>query len=209
MDESRSSNGSEPLSFETVTDGSIIDDIQQVKGLTFAMSRQHLIAKFGEEAWNGLMESLPLRTRALFEGVEFDDWYPEAELRRFMKAVHAQLAEGSNQRFVELSRELAKERLQKFFGMLWGLRSARFVIGKMPVIWRRLRRGPAEVWTERIEGGLVLVHYDNFRFCRDSVYRQMMIAECQAVVMAVDKDVPKVDVVNWDRYSMTISVRLA
>ena len=207
MDDERRA-GAEPLSFESVTGGSIIDDLQQVRGRVFATDREVLIERFGEARWQAMMDMLPLRTGALFEGLDPDAWYPENELRRCMKGVHAELAEGHSEAFITLARELAAARYARSFRLLRHLASARFAVRKMPVFWRRQRRGPAEVATEFLADDRVLVVFDNFRYCRELLYRQLLMADCQALVLTVGKRVPEVDVVNWDRYSLTLAIHL-
>lgn len=194
-----------PSASTSASISSVTDDVQQVKGLTFDTARMHFCEQYGDEAWDLLMESLPRHTRKIFDEADFNEWYPEGEMRRFMHAVHEQLAHGDEQRFMEIVRGLALAGISRFFRMLLGLASARFVLRKVPVVWKRLRRGPAELRTELTDDGRVLIHYEDFRYCRDPIYRQLSMANCQALVQAATGKVPRAKVLVWDRTSMTLA----
>ncbi|PRQ07555.1 hypothetical protein ENSA7_25450 [Enhygromyxa salina] len=181
---------------------------QLVKGLTFETARRHLTQQFGERAWQSLMDDLPRRTRSLFDEAQTSEWYPEAELRRFIHVLHAQLAEGDDERFAEIARALALAGISRFFRMVVGLASARFVLLKVPVVWKRLRQGPAKLHTEIADDARVLVHYENYRYCRDPIYRQLSIANCQALVVAATNTVPPAAVLRHDSRSMTLAFEL-
>lgn len=205
-DDSSASSGS--MSAASSSADSVVDSDQLVKGLTFQTARRHLTARFGEPAWQALMSELPRRTRKLFDEALTTEWYPEAEMRRFMHVVHAQLAEGDDQRFGEIARDLAAAGISRFFRMLVGLASARFVLLKVPVVWKRLRQGPAQLHAEATDDGRVLIHYDNYRYCRDPIYRQLSIANCQALVVAAVNEVPVAEVLRHDSRSMTLAFTL-
>ena len=188
----------------SIGEGSRVTE-QLVKGLTFQTARRHMREVYGDDAWELLMTSLPRRTRDLFETAETTEWYPESELRRFIHAVHEQLAAGDDARFREIARGLALAGINRFFRMIIGLTSARFVLRKVPTIWGRLRAGPARLTTSIAEDGRVLVHYDDYRYCRDPIYRQLSIANCQALVVAATGEVPEAEVLGYDRYSMVLA----
>ena len=185
-------------------ESSILDE-QLVKGLTFQTARRHMREAYGEDAWDLMMAALPRRTRALFETAETTEWYPESELRRFFHVVHEQLAAGDDARFREIAIDLAIAGVNRFFRMIIGLTSARFVLQKVPTIWKRLRTGPARLSTEIADDGRVLVHYQDYRYCRDPIYRQLSIANCQALVVAATGKVPEAEVLVHDHYSMTLA----
>ena len=53
--------------------------------------------------------------------------------------------------------------------------------------------------------GPVLIHYEDFRYCRDPIYRHLSMANCQALVLAATGKVPKAKVLIWNRTSMTLA----
>lgn len=208
MDDDPSASGSSSTSAASSSADSVIDSDQLVKGLTFQTARRHLTQQFGDEAWRSLMDELPRRTRKLFDDAQTSEWYPEAEMRRFMHRVHAQLAEGDDDRFGEIARDLAAAGISRFFRMMVGFASARYVLLKVPVVWKRLRQGPAQLRAEATDDGRVLIHYENYRYCRDPIYRQLSIANCQALVVAAVGKVPAAEVLRHDTRSMTLSFTL-
>jgi hypothetical protein len=208
MDDDRPASSSPSMSAASSSADSIVDSEQLVKGLTFQTARRHLTERFGEQTWLALMDALPRRTRSLFDEAQTSEWYPEAELRRFIHVVHAQLAQGDDQRFGEIARELALAGISRFFRMMVGLASARFVLLKVPVVWKRLRQGPAQLHAEIADDGRVLIHYENYRYCRDPIYRQLSLANCQALVVAATNEVPIAVVLRHDSRSMTLAFEL-
>ena len=86
--------------------------------------------------------------------------------------------------------------------------SAGFVLRKVPVLWTRLRRGPAKLRAEVTNDGRVLIHYEDFRYCRDPLYRLLSIANCQALVLAATDRLPQAEVIDCTRTTMTLSFRL-
>lgn len=184
------------------------DAKHEVKGLTFETARKHFTATYGEETWASLMAAIPASTRALFAEATLNEWYPESELRRFILVVYDQLAERDDDRFREIMRGLALAGISRFFRVLIGMASARFVLKKVPVVWGRLRRGPAVLTTEVTADDRVLIHYDGFRYCRDPIYRQLSMANCEALVVAATDKVPRAKIVTWDAFSMTLSFEI-
>ncbi|MCA9699947.1 MAG: hypothetical protein KC431_20650 [Myxococcales bacterium] len=187
---------------------SVLDDVQQLKGLTFETARRHITAEFGAPVWESLMAALPRHTQALFKEANINDWYPESEMRRFIHVLHDKLAEGNDERFLEIARGLAMAGINRFFRMILNLASAGFVLRKVPVLWTRLRRGPAKLRAEVTNDGRVLIHYEDFRYCRDPLYRLLSIANCQALVLAATDRLPQAEVIDCTRTTMTLSFRL-
>lgn len=178
---------------------------QQVKGLTFLTARKHFIAQLGEEGFGELIDPLDDELCALFTEAELNGWYPESQLRTFIYRVHGHLANGDDERFMELARDLALAGISRFFRMLMNLASARFVLRKVPVVWTRLRRGPATLEAEVTDDGRVLVHYRDYCYSDDAVYRLLSVANCQALVVAATGKVPVSEVETFDANSMTLS----
>jgi len=202
MDPGDSSSGG------STSGGSIHDDVQQVKGLAFETMRLHLSKEFGDEAWEALMSALPRRTQAVFREAALTEWYAEAEMRRFIHVVYDQLAKGDDERFKAIARDVALAGVNRFFRMILSLASARFVLRKVPVFWKRIRQGPAVLVTELAADGRVLIHYQGFRYCRDPIYRQLSIANCQALVLAATGTIPAGEIIAAARDSMTLAFTL-
>lgn len=209
MDDPSSSDSFARALGASTTEGLIISDVQLVKGLTFDTASRYFAAEFGQDRWDALLAKLPPEIAQLVREADINEWYPEAELRRLMRLVYTELADRRADRFMELARGLALAGISRFFRVLMNFASGRFVLRKVPVIWKRLRRGPATLTTEIAEDGRVLVHYDNYIYCHDAVYRLLSMANCQALVFAATKKIPKAEVVRHDRLTMTLAFTLA
>ena len=193
-----------PSSSGSFTDGSLVNDIQQVKGLAFESVKTYVNEEFGKRDWEALMELLPPSTRGLLDDIDTSQWYPETEMRRIVHLMYQHLAEDDDERFKEIMRGVAMVGINRFFGMILTITKGSFVLRNIPTFWKRVRLGPASLHTETAPDGRVLVHYSDYRYCRDRVYRMISLANCQAAAFAATKKLPKAEVVKWDRYSMTL-----
>lgn len=198
MDDASSSSSSSSSS-------SILGDDHQVKGLAFEVLRKHLAQTVGHERWDATISSLPRHTREILDAPDINEWYAESEMRRVIHAIHANLAHGDDEQFLQLMRGVAAAGVNRFFRMILGLASGRFVLRNIPTFWKRLRRGPASVRTEQLDDGRVLIHYEDFRYCRDPIYRLLSIANCQAAAFAATKKLPVASVERHGGTSMTLS----
>lgn len=196
-----------PGSSGSFSAASLAEDTQQVKGLVFETIRIYVIENHNKPQWDRLMYLLPQRTVDVFENAEISAWYPESELRRFAHLAFELLADEDVKKFEELVREIAHMVIKRFFKMIPTLASARFVLRNVPAFFRRIRRGTATLKVEAGEGGEILVHYDDFRYCRDRLYRGMALICCQAAAEAATGERIEGKVARWDRSSMTLSFK--
>ena len=198
-----SPSSSSSFSSSSSGSGSVVDDIQEVKGLTFGTIRSYLIETHGQAKWDALMDKLPLRTHRLYADIQSTEWYPETEMRRLVHAIAEHYVPDDEEAFLALFRGVAAAGISRFFRMILTLASGQFVLRNIPTFWRRLRRGPASL-TAKQSGSAVRIHYDDFRYCRDPLYRLLSIANCQAAALASCGKIPKASVEVWDRHSMTL-----
>lgn len=196
-----------PGSSGSFSAASVAQDLQEVKGLVLETVRDYVLDKYGKKKWNELMYLLPRRTSEVFESPEITEWYPESEMRRFTHLAHELLADDDDQKFMALTHAVALSGINRFFRMIPTLTSNRFVLRQIPTLFRRIRRGTATVKTET-KGNMVLIHYEDYRYCRDRMYRMMALASCQAATFAATGNTPLGEVSRWDRSSMTLSFRL-
>ena len=180
---------------------------QQVKGLTFITARRHFIEKIGEPAFEELIAPLDPRIQDLFVNAELNQLCAEADMRAFMHRVYRVLAKEDDEAFCEIARELALAGVSRFFRVLMNLASARFVLKKVPVVWARLRVGPATLRTE-VEEDRIRIIYSDFVYCFDRVYRLLSMSNCQALVLAATGKVPVSRIVEWDSSSMCLEFLL-
>ena len=76
---------------------------------------------------------------------------------------------------------------------------------QLAVLYGQRMLGGPNLTTSIAEDGRVLVHYEDYRYCRDPIYRQLSIANCQALVVAATGEVPEAEVLGYDRYSMVLA----
>jgi hypothetical protein len=186
----------------------VLDDDNQIKGFAFEVLRTHLIEQFGLPQFNEVFDTLPRRTREILDEADINEWYPEAEMRRVIHLVYDELAGRNDEKFVELMRAVALAGVNRFFRTVLGLASGKFVLRNIPSLWKRLRRGPASIRPEQLADGRVLLHYENFRYCRDPIYRLLSLANCQAVVLAATKKLPKSSLMRHTGTTMTLAFQL-
>lgn len=175
-----------------------------VKGLTFQTARRFFTNEFGPETFEVLMAGIPAESRALFEDASINDWYPEEHLRSFIHRVYEVVAKGDDERFEAIARDLALAGISRFFRMLINLASPRFALRKVPVVWRRLRRGTAVLETEVTDAGTIIVRYTDFPYCGDRIYRMLSMSNCQALVVAACGKVPVARLLSHAETSMTL-----
>lgn len=197
------SDPSSSTSFGSIS-SSVLDDENQVKGFAFEVLRLHLLETFGLAQVTEAFDTLPRHTREILESPDIAEWYSESEMRRVIHLVYDQLAGRNDEKFLEIMRGNALAGINRFFRMVLGLASGRFVLRKIPTLWKRVRRGPATLRAEQLDDGTVLIHYENFRYCRDPIYRLVSIANCQAAAFAATKHMPKGKVVRHSSTSMTL-----
>jgi hypothetical protein len=189
---------------ESMSEGVVVSDIQLVKGATFDTAKRYFPAMVGDERWASVLAALPNETAALIDEADINEWYPESELRRLIYEIHGQLAAGDDEQFLAIARGLMLAGVSRFFRVLINFASAQFVLRKVPVVWARIRRGPAILTSEVEADGRVLIHYDDYIYSDDAVYRLLSIANCQALVVAATKQVPRAEVRCFDARSMTL-----
>lgn len=181
--------------------------IQQVKALTFLTARRHFFETIGEEAFESLIEPLSPRIKELFVSAELHQLCDEEDMREFMHRIYEVLAKSDDETFCAIARGLALAGVSRFFRMLMNLASARFVLKKVPIVWSRLRVGPATLRTE-VDEDRIRIYYSDFSYCSDHVYRLLSMSNCQALVYAATGKVPMSRIVTWDRTSMCLEFLL-
>lgn len=194
-----------PGSSGSFSAASLAEDTQQVKGLVFETIRLYVPERYGRDKWQRILYLLPQRTVNVLEQAEISEWYPESELRRFLHVAFELLTDDDEQKFAELVRSVAHVAIKRFFKMIPSLASGHFVLRNVPTFYKRIRRGTATVHVEKLPDGEVQVHYQDFRYCRDRLYRIMALASCQAAAEAATGKIPEGKIQAWDRSSMVLS----
>lgn len=170
--------------------------VPEVKTLTFTTLRDVLPVRLGEDTYRQLRHSLDPPTRALLDSAEPGDWAPEVQMQQVMDAIYGEVLNGDDEAYVELVRAVAMAGISRFMRIFLSLASERFVLSKIPVVWRRLRRHAGTVTTST-EGDLVVIDYEDFPFFGDKAYRLLSLANCQALACAASERIPDGRIVSW------------
>lgn len=173
-----------------------VDSDPQVKSLTFATMRSFAPKYLGSDQYDAVRRRIGVQTRALLDGAEPGHWIPEAAMREVLTAIHEGPLAGDDDGFVRFARALAHEGITRFMRIFLSLASARFVLKRVPVVWKRLRRNAGEVVVE-VEGDRVAICYEGFPYFGTATYRLLSLANCQALAHAATRRFPSGTIADW------------
>lgn len=176
-----------------------------VKGSTLHTAGRHFPTVLGQARWDAIVAKLPADTQRLLDSADFNEWYPEWQLRRVVHLLFEDAAEGDRERFLELVRGMTTAGISRFFRLLINFSSGAFALRKIPIMWDRFRQGPASVESEVTGDGRVLLHYTDYAYASDPVYRLLSVGNVQAIVYAATRKIPDWQVVCFDDDSMTLA----
>ncbi len=179
----------------------------EVKVLTFITMRSFVPRRMGEDAYASMRAGLSPETLASFDLEDPGEWVPEAHMHEVMRWVYDQMLESDDDAYLEFARDLAKAGISRFLRIFLSLASERFVLSKIPTVWKRLRRNAGQVSSEHADG-IIRLSYDGFPFFGDRVYRLLSLANCEALVFAATKRLPLGAVKHWSKSSMILEFEL-
>lgn len=185
-----------------------VDPAPQVKSLTFATMRAFAPKYLGAEQYEAVRGRIGVQTRALLDTAEPGLWIPEAAMREVLTAIHEGPLAGDDDGFVQFARALAHEGITRFMRIFLSLASARFVLKRVPVVWKRLRRNAGEVVVE-VEGDQVAICYEGFPFFGTATYRLLSLANCQALAHAATSRFPVGTISDWSDDTLRLEFDLA
>lgn len=165
----------------------------EVRGAWFVAAREEVAERFGPDALEVLLNALPAAHRPAVRDATALDWYPEEALQSCLQSLRHQLAGGHRVRFGELLEGCTERGMGRFFAALVKLAPPRFVLSRIPEMWKSIRRGPGFVTVEHGERATVL-RYQAFPYFADPVYEELTVHSVRAVVRLCAKVEPAVDV---------------
>ena len=168
-------------------------DEHEVKGVWFVTARQEVEASFGADALEVLVASVPAAHRNAIAEPIASAWYPEEALKACLHSLRLDLVGGGAGRFGTLLERCTERGMGKFFSALVRAASPRFLIGQVPTMWDRIRRGPAFVEVEHGVGESLL-RYRAFPYFDDPVYEQLTVCSVRALVRLCTKTEPELAV---------------
>ena len=129
-------------------------------------------------------------------------------MREVLVAIHEGPLAGDHDAFVRFARALAHEGITRFMRVFLSLASARFVLKRVPVVWRRLRRNAGEV-VVAVQGDRINIRYTDFPFFGTSTYRLLSLANCQALAHAATGRFPAGTIVDWSEDTLALDFDLS
>lgn len=152
----------------------------EVKGIWFVSLRTWAERELGAAAIARLCAAMP-EHGGLVDTALASEWYPEDALLELLRALRKE-AGHDERRFVEMARRCSHEAVGRFFRVILGLTSPRFLLKQVPTLWRRIRRGDQvaiEVDTDDVGG---TIHYRGFPYFRHEEYLWLTEGSLRALV---------------------------
>lgn len=163
----------------------------EVRGAWFIAAREEVAARFGADGLEVLLNAAPAIHRPTIQLSTSRDWYPEEALQACLHSVRLSLAGGHRVRFGELLEACTERGMGSFFGTLVKLAPPRFVLSRVPDMWKSIRRGPGFVTVEHGDDATVL-HYQAFPYFDDPIYEELTTHSVRAIVRLCAKVEPDV-----------------
>jgi len=152
----------------------------QVKGSFFITARRLLRERYAEREPE-FVAALRAPVRGSYEDALASQWLPEAHLQEMLGALQSVIARGDLDRFEALLEEAVRIGVHRFFSALLSLARPGFVLRRIPVLWKLIRRGDssAEV-RDHPEGTLIC--YRDFPYFDDPVYEALTRASIHVML---------------------------
>lgn len=177
----------------------------EVKGIWFSSLRRFLSENHGPESVEQLAAALPTTYHHAVADPMVSAWYPEDALGVTLERAHSLIARGNDDTFEELIHGTTVQGVGRFFRVLLYFTSPKFVLGQIPAVWSRLRRGPGEVVVEDRPGG-ALVKYRSFPYFDQLPYRLMTTAAIRGMLEACGAKSPRIAIVAQTHDSLDVEV---
>jgi len=152
----------------------------EVKGSFFVVARKLLRERYADRE-PAFLAALSPSVRATYEETLASEWVAEEHLQEMLGALRSEVARGDLQRFEKLLEESVELGIHRFFTALLSLANAGFVIRRVPVLWKLIRRGGSHVHVrEHAEGTLVC--YEDFPYFDDPNYEALTRASIRVLL---------------------------
>ncbi len=178
-----------------------------VKGNVFVTVREWLVQEHGADAYEQLLEAMPVaHAREVADPIP-STWHPEAIHQSMLHGLHAVFCGRDPRRYQEAIAALTILGVHKFARLVLQMSSNAFVLRRLPTLWRIIRRGPAT--TEVVqEGELTQIRYGAFPFYEDELYRSYILGVLTGIVRISAGADPEVQVVSHGADRMLVELRL-
>ena len=163
----------------------------EVKGIWFVTARAEITESFGPEALEALIESVPVTHRGALADPLPSAWYAEETLQVCLQGFRRELARGSQARFGELLERCTARGVGRFFSALMRVSTPAFLLGQVPTMWKRIRRGPGYVEVAHDDDG-TLLRYRSFPFFADPIYEELTVSSVRSILTTCTGAAPEV-----------------
>lgn len=175
----------------------------QVKALTFETLAGVLPRRFDAAKLVEIRAALSGPTREVLDVQQPGGWVDEVQMEELLGVVYELGLNREDPAFSEFCRDVALEGIGRFMKIFLSLASARFVLRRIPVVWKRLRRSAGAVTVEP-SADFIRLHYVDFPFFGNHLYRLLSIANCQALVQAATGAAPPGRQVSWTETTLSL-----
>ncbi len=182
--------------------------LPEVKTLTFVTLREFLPEYFDEVRFAAIRAGLSRDARDVLDNAMPGLWTAEAHMCELMRVVYDTTLSRDDDAYSKFARALAACGISRFMKIFLSLASERFVLRKVPVVWRRLRRNAGSV-TASVEGDRIELHYEGFPHFGRPFYRLLSLANCEALVFAATQRIPDGAIKAWSEDSLVLEFQLA
>ena len=179
----------------------------EVKGSAFVTVARWLQHAGDPDAVARYLDALDDTARIPVRDATAGQWYPESIHVTVLHAVFDVLAHRDIPRFERIIADCTTLGVQTFAKLVLSMSSPTFVLRRCPTLWSVLRRGPSSVAVDQ-DGAHSVLHYRDFPFFDDVLYRHYIRALLGALVRPSLGREPAVEIVahgpDWLDVAVTI-----
>lgn len=178
----------------------------EVKGVWFVAARDYAKDLHGPDVVDRLVAGSPAPYRDIYAAPISSAWYPEAAFEQGLIVIYDVVAEGNDAMFERIMEGCTEQGINRLFRMLLRASSPGFVLRRVPVMWRQIRRGAGQVDVQQI-GGETHIRYSEFPWFHNPLYRMLTAGSLRALVRVCTGETPRIEVTEHSRNSMALSIR--
>jgi len=178
----------------------------EVKGVWFVAARDYARDLHGPDVVDRLVAGSPEAFRDIYASPISSGWYPEAAFEQGLIVIYDVIAEGNDAMFERIMEGCTEQGIHRIFRMLLRASSPGFVLRRVPVMWRQIRRGAGHVDVEQI-GGETHIRYSDFPWFRNPLYRMLTSGSLRALVRCCTGETPRISITDHTRSSMSLTIR--
>jgi hypothetical protein len=161
----------------------------EVKGSFFVIARKLLRERYPDRE-SDFIAALAPEVRGSYEDALASQWLPEEHLQQMLGGLRSVVAGGDHDRFEALLEEAVRMGVHRFFTALLSLASPSFVLRRIPVLWKLIRRGGSSVVVQDHAEG-TLICYRDFPYFADPIYEALTRASIR-VMLELTGESPRV-----------------